>query len=955
MARNNNGIATRDDVNSLGYQKFTITEPDGEPLNRCVPKSLIENDWHYTIYGTYETNQLLKFQDISRVLRPEPEPEPEDNPDCIINYTDPRLVSNTGNPGSFYLAEDGTGVLKVRFGYQVFDNRNGMTYPSSGFDYYANLTSVSLQNDTYFTAWIENYDTLCVSAKTNNVGKTEKSTLATLSVYETGPYGVCSDGFGFEITQVGRLTVYRGSNQRIVYYDNNSTQSSEQYIRANGSNFARIVADLAQYTGKTGQASSSYTYVTTYTNYNCKPTYYYGETNRDWFTLDEGYLKITGPDRGTTTGSVVTVNVTGKHDIDGTDHTLDGYVTVKQEENRYVRREETQFYDQIQIYNSNYGTELSYTGTSDSQYYVNGEQTFCDTSRTVMTPKLIQGVRHYTYYNGYTARIESGIYESSGTASGWTAMSNIEVPSEYQSFATTRVVHVYDNNGYVVEPSEIDAMQPRLIVSQNNSDSKRYFSVNVWAASTNEVNPYKHSLALMQYEVKRVTTEPKVASIGICDGTYPYTAVTSVPASYSGDSHTLYVTARCEYTTTTLVDGRTIIDTQEYTGRTTDSDITKAFLTSEASSTFTIRNWDASADLTPVPGEMLRRDLGSGYVLACRIYPRTTNPGPYDVRNTFGVYYQEGSLADYSSVTVTHLAPGASDLNFTISPTTRNIDERSGTYSFTVGGSTGASWYTATDVSWLHPERTSTTTISCPVDANTDTGTSNRVGHVYVKWNDGSYVEHIMAEATVNQEPDYFFSFTGNTPETISSAATTFVLMFVSRKGSSRINIVNEWVYPESVRNMITTNTVDGQGWQILYFTCGANQSTSPRSWNVEIRQPRNSGTDGLLTVTITQEAKEDTPSTTPADYLNFTWVSLGASQYAIGFTNSNTSNAIRVTKFWYYKVSSPESLYVYSGEPFVVPAANTGASSVTFTGSDPYTVIMDTSGDHRIEAYWVT
>lgn len=953
MARDINGIATRDDVNSLGVQKFTATEPDGEPLNRCVPKSLLEDDWHYSISGTYASNQLLKFQDISRVTIPDPEPEP-DMGDCIVDYTVPVLISNTGNPGSQYIAENGSGVLKVKFQYNIFVNSTGLRYPlDTEYFYPAPLTDVTLPNNTYFDAWIENGDTLCVSAKTNNIGNDEINVNASLSVYCSGPYGVCSDGFGYTITQIGKRSIFRSQNLHVVYYDSNvNVRPGATNIQANGDGFARIVADIVELTGKTGYDETTYVPYTTHADYYCKPGYAPGETNTDWFTIDGEAKVVTAPFRGRSTGGEKSARFYGSHDLhNGAFEICDGYVTIRQEANAYERREETTGYDQIQMY-SNYGTLLSYTGTSESQYYVTGGEGRSDTSRTMIAPDLIQGFRHYTYYEGYTARIESGVYESSGTTSGWTSMTNIEVPSEYQSFASTRVVHVYDGNGYLVEPTQIDAMQPRLIVNQNNSSSKRYFSVNVWAASQYEANPYKHSLQLAQYEVMRTTTEPKIASIGICDGTYPYSAVTSVPASYSGDGHTLFVTARCENTITTFVDGRTIVDTQEYTGRTTNSDIAKAFLVVESAPTFTIQNWTQSSDLTPLSGEMLRRDFGSGFALAGKIYPTTVNNGPYDSRNTFAVLYQESGAQDYSSVTVTHLAPGSGDLSFTISPTTRRIDERTGSYSFTIGGSTGASWYTASDVSWLHPVRTTSTNISCSVDANTDTGTNNRVGHVYVKWNDGSDVEHTMAEATVTQEPDYYFSFTGNTPDTISSAETSFVVIFVSRKGENRINIVNEWVYPESVRDMIVSNTVNAQNWQILSFNCGANPYTSERSWTVQIYQPRRSG-DTMFSTTITQQAKDNTPTEIPYNFLNPTWISLGSSMYSIGFSNQHTSRPIQVTKFWYFKPSAPNIFYVYSGSPFVIPPASSAGSSVTFNSSDPYQVVMESTGDHRIECYW--
>ena len=148
MARDINGIATRDDVNSLGETTFTPTVPDGQPLNKCVPKSELMDNWHYEISGTYETNQLLKFQDISLVFIPGPEPEP-DMGDCIVDYTVPVLISNTGNQGSQYIAENGNGVLKVKFQYNIFVNSTGLRYPlDTEYFYPAPLTDVTLPNNT---------------------------------------------------------------------------------------------------------------------------------------------------------------------------------------------------------------------------------------------------------------------------------------------------------------------------------------------------------------------------------------------------------------------------------------------------------------------------------------------------------------------------------------------------------------------------------------------------------------------------------------------------------------------------------------------------------------------------------------------------------------------------------------------------------------------------------------
>ena len=108
-----------------------------------------------------------------------------------------------------------------------------------------------------------------------------------------------------------------------------------------------------------------------------------------------------------------------------------------------------------------------------------------------------------------------------------------------------------------------------------------------------------------------------------------------------------------------------------------------------------------------------------------------------------------------------------------------------------------------------------------------------------------------------------------------------------------------------------------------------------------------------MFSTTITQQAKDNTPTEIPYNFLNPTWISMGSSMYSIGFSNQHTSRPIRVTKFWYFKPSAPNIFYVYSGSPFVIPPASSAGSSVTFNSSDPYQVVMESTGDHRIECYW--
>ena len=89
-------------------------------------------------------------------------------------------------------------------------------------------------------------------------------------------------------------------------------------------------------------------------------------TNTDWFTIDGEAKVVTAPFRGRTTGGEKSARFYGSHDLhNGAFEICDGYVTIRQEANTYERREETTGYDQIQMY-SNYGTLLSYTGTSTS-------------------------------------------------------------------------------------------------------------------------------------------------------------------------------------------------------------------------------------------------------------------------------------------------------------------------------------------------------------------------------------------------------------------------------------------------------------------------------------------------------------------------------------------------------------------------------------------------------------
>ena len=77
MSKETGGIATRDDVLTLGPVQDYTESSDGEPLTKCVPKFEIENIRHFTINGEYDSKQLLKFEDLRFKYIPEPEPEPE--------------------------------------------------------------------------------------------------------------------------------------------------------------------------------------------------------------------------------------------------------------------------------------------------------------------------------------------------------------------------------------------------------------------------------------------------------------------------------------------------------------------------------------------------------------------------------------------------------------------------------------------------------------------------------------------------------------------------------------------------------------------------------------------------------------------------------------------------------------------------------------------------------------
>lgn len=996
MARDLDGVATRDDVLTLGPNQDYETSHDGEPTNKCVPLFELEGKKEYVISGTYEHDQLLRFQDIAFVYIPRPEPEPEGQSiGYEIHDYNPYFV------GSSEIPVTGGSTTWYWRGH-VWDTMHGYTFPD---EYTFVITDYQWEdpNKKFDVSLSSDHTRMTFSTTYDNTNKDQYSYRLKVYVQVSDPnnFGTVNDWFTVDISQAGLQYTYVIRNNRVVY------SNGGNILLANGSNTCQIVTELTKVTIKPDGTRQS---GTTQTNFVLKPSYVlYDGDDVDKIichtadTPSGNY--ISASDRGTTAGTEYKIReVYGWWTFNTTPvmtvRTFPDTFTIRQEANKYERTEVTTAYSNLMITSGTLGQDendrflITSKGTNESYYDNTG---YYHSERTVIVPDMFTAVRHYEYYVGYTAQIESGIYQSHGTASGWTQMKYVEVPSAYNSYAKTQVVHNYNpDTGYDVEMGTdwIDR-QPRLLIYANSHDYKHNFYVNAWTDSEYEANPLKAQFQLSQYEATKVFITPEIVSAGFAKSDYPNQAVTSLPFSASGETSAamLIVTADCRVRRYTITDGVTTPETvTQCTGRTSNTQTLQVTLNPVNQQWFTIKPWDPttvsdSETFYPENNEMLLRHYSYADHLAIRVYPRSANTTSYNVVSKWMVMYSADSNNYVTQeVEITH-ERDTSAPSITVSPTAiyqQTSIASSGT--ITVNSSV-SDWSCSSSTSWLSAQK-SNGNVSWGVTAYENaSSTSERTGTITV-WSSNEFGT-ASATVTVKQPPRYLFQLTqyattiqytddNHTGGTINltSSETTFSLAVVSRRVTCQTDTygyeimnVDYWdVYDgsggpiaQTGEHTLTGGTIStgGSGANIYYYVplnIPQNMSTtSTKTSTVEVFQKSTEigygPSPNKLTITVIQ-AMHAPPAETALDFFDVQWVSYN-SKFYVGLHNRHTSRAINVSTLWYYQIpqnpNDSYSYYNYADQagvtiPTTVQPSTTLRTSIEISTTNPWQFIYKTS-----------